>query len=382
MNILLITPSYFPAVIYGGPIFSTLNMCNALTDSGHSVKVLTTNAKGGNDKIKSEEIPNLNHNVVYSNDTFLNKFSFSQSYLIIKEFKKYDFIWVQSPFSFNTVLSVLLSRLYNKKIFISPRGSLGEWCLSQGNKFKRHYLNIFFRPFLKNIIWNVTAEAEKQDVLAVFPKYKENFVITPNGNPDQYLIESIDLFTKQELVENMGKESSKYVFSVGRLHPKKGFDLLIDGFAKSTLISRGYSLLIAGEDYGHKSDLDSLINKLGISDSVVLLGNVEGKLKHSLYAHCAFFALPSRHENFGNVYLEAIFYDKPIVTSVNTPWATVEVDGIGICSDLNVYSISQSLEKVDKQLDSYKKIDFERAKNLYTWDSIGKNFTKQCKEFL
>ena len=47
MKILHVTPSYFPATFYGGPIFSTFAMCNALARRPDTeLRVLTSDMAG------------------------------------------------------------------------------------------------------------------------------------------------------------------------------------------------------------------------------------------------------------------------------------------------------------------------------------------------
>ena len=47
MTILQIVPSYKPAFVYGGPIYSISALCEAQAALGHTVSVFTTNANGG-----------------------------------------------------------------------------------------------------------------------------------------------------------------------------------------------------------------------------------------------------------------------------------------------------------------------------------------------
>src|SRR5665811_1360685 len=46
MHILHVTPTYLPAVRYGGPIFAVHGLCRALVSRGHKVEVFTTNVDG------------------------------------------------------------------------------------------------------------------------------------------------------------------------------------------------------------------------------------------------------------------------------------------------------------------------------------------------
>src|SRR5215471_19515118 len=49
MRILHVVPTYYPAVRYGGPIFSVHALCRALAAAGHEVHVVTTSVDGPDD---------------------------------------------------------------------------------------------------------------------------------------------------------------------------------------------------------------------------------------------------------------------------------------------------------------------------------------------
>lgn len=46
MRLLHVSPSYLPAVRYGGPVVAVHGLCRALADAGHRVDVFTTCADG------------------------------------------------------------------------------------------------------------------------------------------------------------------------------------------------------------------------------------------------------------------------------------------------------------------------------------------------
>ena len=51
MRLLHVVPTYFPAVRYGGPIYSVHGLCAALAARGHDVHVFTTNVDGPGDSV-------------------------------------------------------------------------------------------------------------------------------------------------------------------------------------------------------------------------------------------------------------------------------------------------------------------------------------------
>jgi hypothetical protein len=49
MRLLHVVPSYYPAVRYGGPIYSVHALCRSLVAAGHEIHVFTTNVDGSAD---------------------------------------------------------------------------------------------------------------------------------------------------------------------------------------------------------------------------------------------------------------------------------------------------------------------------------------------
>lgn len=119
------------------------------------------------------------------------------------------------------------------------------------------------------------------------------------------------------------------IVSMGRLHRVKGFDVLIDAFARLLADFGGAVLLVAGGDDGEKRSLENQIARLNLVGKVFLVGEVSGQDKVDFLAGGDLFALPSHSENFGNAYLEAMAAGLPVVASTGTPWRGVEAAGCG-----------------------------------------------------
>jgi len=165
MNILVVIPSFYPAVVYGGPIFSSLYTCKELSKySDVNLKVVTTNANMDS-RLNVATNTWLNQGygflIKYYHDTIINKFSFKLTCKIWKDIKESDVIHLQSIFNSPTPITLIYSLLLNKKVILSPRGSLGIWCVNNGSKFKKLWIKAFIKPFLKNIVWHATSEQEK-----------------------------------------------------------------------------------------------------------------------------------------------------------------------------------------------------------------------------
>jgi glycosyltransferase involved in cell wall biosynthesis len=112
--------------------------------------------------------------------------------------------------------------------------------------------------------------------------------------------------------------------AAGRLHPNKGFALLLEALA----ITRDVRLDIAG-DGPLRGDLVALAQKLGVANRVRFLGwctNVA-----ALLAQADVFICPSLHEPLGNVIIEAWSAGVPVIaTASQGPAALIEDEVNGV----------------------------------------------------
>jgi glycosyltransferase involved in cell wall biosynthesis len=153
----------------------------------------------------------------------------------------------------------------------------------------------------------------------------------PQGDPETQKQLFFELYP-----EMLGKRS---VLFLGRIHPKKGCDLLIRAFAKllrefpaSGCDSEPLHLVIAGPDQaGWSAHLQALAASLGISQRITWTGMLSGDPKFGALRSAEVFALPSHQENFGIAVAEALACGVPVLISnkVNI-WREIERDGAGL----------------------------------------------------
>lgn len=98
------------------------------------------------------------------------------------------------------------------------------------------------------------------------------------------------------------------VLAMGRLHPNKGFDVLIEALAHLPDVV----IAIAGEG-DERAALAALAARRGVTERVRFLGWRDDQ--GALLAACDLFACPSRHEPLGNVVLEAWSAARPVVAA-------------------------------------------------------------------
>jgi N-acetyl-alpha-D-glucosaminyl L-malate synthase BshA len=107
-------------------------------------------------------------------------------------------------------------------------------------------------------------------------------------------------------------EDDLVLISIGRLIRRKALDDLLR--ALSGLEYDDWRLLIVG-DGPEEPRLRDLAERLGLSSRVEFLGAVWGERKFQYLAASDVFVLPSVHEGFGLVFLEAMFCGLPVIAS-------------------------------------------------------------------
>ena len=121
------------------------------------------------------------------------------------------------------------------------------------------------------------------------------------------------------------------VLFLGRLHPVKGLDLLLEVWGRVAYDFPDWHLVVAGPDEdGYRRSLTALADRFRISHRVSFVGPVDGESKSSLLKRCDFLVLPSHMESFGLVVLEALSYGRPAMVSKAAPglnWKAVNAVG-------------------------------------------------------
>lgn len=119
---------------------------------------------------------------------------------------------------------------------------------------------------------------------------------------------------------------------LGRLHPKKGCDLLLRAFAGVAAKHPELDLVMAGPGAaGYRAELLALTARLGLTERVHFTGLLQGAVKWGALRAAEAFVLPSHQENFGVAVAEALAMGLPVLISreVNI-WREVVAAGAGL----------------------------------------------------
>lgn len=252
--------------------------------------------------------------------------------------------------------------------------------------------------FVYRLIVNAFSDAEialaetKKKVKVSEGIRADKIVVIPNGldlenfSPSQI----VKLEYEEEMRKKYGINKNCFVFgTTSRLSKEKGYDVLIEGFAKflaSDLYHDKNFLLFISSTGPLEKELKELALKRGIADKVIFAGGFDEKDKVRLYAMFDFYVFPSRAEGFGYVLIEALYTGIPVVCS-DLP-VLKEVAG----DTATYFRSGDALDLAEKLIERYEKMISEDSKesmrgrerviDLYSMDVFADNYTKLYERLL
>ena len=325
VNILIISGFYHP-YNNGGPSNTSYWMAKALGAEGCNVKVV---ALHHSDLVVADKWIKTDYgSVIYITYKNVN-LAFQYIKTAIAEARHADIIHLNSLFAPTSFLIGFISAFKGKRIYWSPRGELSQYALAYSSLRKK--LQLLFLHKVKNrLIFHATSEQEKIDILKTFGS-SVNVIVIPN------LI---------ELNNSAIRQTEDYFLFVGRIHPIKRLDNLIDAFAGSkSFRSSTFKLKIAGSNSPYLEVLQEKVKQLSLTNKILFVGHYTGLEKEKLYANAYYLVLPSDSENFGNVVVESLAQGTPVIASKGTPWQSLELNNAGFWVDNSVACLTEVIER-------------------------------------
>ena len=232
--------------------------------------------------------------------------------------------------------------------FVFPHGMLDPW-------FQKQYP---LKHLKKSLYWRVaehkvlrdaaavlfTAEAERVNARGSFQPYECREVVVglgcsnPSGNREQQ--------TQAFLSAYPALKNKRFILFLGRIHEKKGCDLLLSAFSKMQLADNDIQLVMAGPDtdgyaYQLKTDVPN-----SVCNRITWTGMLVGDIKWGAIYSAEALILPSHQENFGIVVAESLACGRPVLLSnkVNI-WREVDAEDAGLVATDDLEGTEQLLER-------------------------------------
>lgn len=349
--IIAILVNHFPPKWLAGTEIATYNLAEHLAKRGHEIHIITSYDEG---------LPNFTkengfyvHRIAWPKIKILGVIVFWLNVVFTVRKIKPDIVHVQSIGS--GVPAYLIKKILKKPYTVWGRGS----DVYLPGRFIRVTRNLVLQN--ADAILVLTEDMRKK--MTEFTS--RNIYIVPNGiNLEQFNDRS------QNLVKN---GSTKNILFVGRLHPVKGVQYLIEAMEYVLKKVPNCNLILVGDGVD-RARLETLSVQLGIKKSVHFVGIVPHEKVRIFMQQADIFVLPSLSEGFPGVILEAMACGLPIVATRVGGVVDIVNDGsngyLVDVKDSKTVADRIILLLQDNEMRVKMSVNNRRMVEIYKWDEV------------
>ena len=280
-----------------------------------------------------------------------------------------DVVHLHGLWTYASIVAARWRKLHVEgRLIISPHGMLEQWALDR-SKWKKRLAGLLFQKKACALADMFHALTPRERIEIEEYCGDRSVVDIPNG---------VDLPDNSAC---SGKKTGlRELLYLGRLHPKKNLEYLLELWAGVEEDRLGWSLRISGWDQaGTRARLEKYSRELGIADEVHFDGPQFGGEKDAAYMRADAFVLPSLSEGLPMVVLEAWSHALPVLmtSACNLPQGFSS----GAAMELDVKSrvqgvedLSRFLKMTEKELTDMGNAGFALVSEEYLWERVAAKF--------
>lgn len=286
---------------------------------------------------------------------------------------KPDLVHTQTLWMYLSYVNNMYSKKTKTPYVISPRGMLDPWQLKQGfikDIKKKIVLFLYEKEHLDHASC-IHALCQNEYIAIREFGIKAPVAIIPNG---------VDLpLLPNGRKREPEKKGRKSLLFLSRIHPKKGLQELLTGWALTQPQHHDWELVIAGEtkDMVYMNSLVQLSKALKIDSYVRFIGGQFGVNKRTTFLNSDAFILPSFSEGLPMAVLEAWSYQLPtlITPQCNLPEgfkhkAAIQIDPVP-------ESIAEGINSLIRMSAQEQQVLSQNGYNLvlskFTWEQVARD---------
>jgi glycosyltransferase involved in cell wall biosynthesis len=385
MKILYAGTGYKPAYRLGGPIVSVSATAEMLVRKGHEVVVVSTNANNDQELDVPIGVPVDVDGVqvwYFRRQEPLQKFlrfvpylSRSIGFMYAPEMRaaldrlvpNVDVVHTQGPFVYPSYAAAHAAMRHRKPLLYSQRGCFAGERLRFRSAKKKLYIAAIEKPIMRyagSLVALTEEECASYRALGVATP----IAIVPNG---------VDIpAPRPEAAERVRARfgvapDALMILFLGRLHPIKGADKLLDVFQQ---IRNGFPravLMIAGPDeWGLEKQFRA---RVPADNRVIFPGMIGGEEKADVLARADLFCLPSLAEGFSNAVLESLASSTAVMLSPPCNFPEVESAKAGVVVDADVERMVPAMRELlgdPVRLRAMGEAGRRLVSEHYSWDLV------------
>lgn len=318
-KLLIFYDHFYPSYKAGGPTQSVVNLVRALHNEFELSVVCKPHEMGA-----SETLPGIRINQWMDWEQKARVFYWNYGWRQILQLKRViqeaapDIIYINGIYSlYFNFLPLLVARSVGAAIVVAPRGMLHDGALSQKTWKKKPFLFLFkLLGLQKKVSWHATDETEG------------NFIRSEMGDDVRISI-APNLPNLLHILPAPEKKKDELILgSIALISPMKNHLEVIKALQQ---VKAKVEWHIYGpvKDAAYWKQCGAMVQQLPTHVYVHYHGELPPQELSNAMQQFQVFILPSKSENFGHALAEALSAGKPIITSVNTPFAGIESYGCG-----------------------------------------------------
>jgi glycosyltransferase involved in cell wall biosynthesis len=320
-TILVFLSCYVPGYRGGGPTRTIFNMISYL---GHefNFKIITNDRDLGDDQpytsIRRDEWNAIGLAEVYYVSKSTSIFKISD---LINQ-TPYDILYLNSFFGLDFTLKPLLLHwtglIEKKPIILAPRGEFSKAALSLKKWKKISFLLLArYTGLYRSVSWHASTQYEESDIKVGLLDYLK----IDYSSVKIHVARNLSVYDEDIA---LGRSSSEpkdglSICFLSRIVSIKNLDFALEILAKMTIPIR-FDIYGPKESDEYWAMCQSIIDRMPKNVTIRYCGAVRNEEVRKIISAYDLFFVPTKGENFGHVFAEALSVGVPILLSDQTPW--------------------------------------------------------------
>lgn len=254
---------------------------------------------------------------------------------------------------------------------IAPHGMLDPWSLAQSYLKKKLALRLTHHKMISAAA--AMHALNDTEMRLWYPLgIKVPVAVCANGI-HVHDVPATDAARLSHLRERLGAVDKDVILFLGRLHHKKGLDILAKAFSIVAKQRPTAMLVVAGPDDGALKPFMFAVDSAGVTGRLRILGPIFGDEKYDLMRLAKVFCLPSRQEGFSLAILEALACGLPVVISRDCHFDEVAEAGVGRVGELDPGWFAEQIVWILEHDSARQEMSMRAApwiEKNYTWEKI------------